>query len=592
MISSRRHAAPAVSLLALFLAAAPTWAQRGQPPAQRGGNPKQDTPYLLVPVLQSNDRALGVTAADEIRSRLQSEHSAQELYIVPKQSINATLEASGYKADSALNASDLMELGKQLRADYVLEGKVNKAGTGNAIHLETRLLTRSGQQTLAQPLPAIDGKDQGDGAKLIERAITEALKGMAGFKTCKNDFVAAKYDQAIKDAQAAIVAYPNNTLARMCLLTVYSQQKAAPDSIISVADAILQRDPSSLTALGYAADAYTAKGDTAKAIEYSLRIYRADPSNQNIAKSIVQQLATSGAPDKAVPIIDTLLAQNPGDPEMLRTKWHLLLRSAQSGNRAMWKAAIKAGEDLVKADTAAMDLDYFQRQIGAAQNDSDATKVQELAAKAVQKYPKEVRLHLLLGQNYLKAGQSQQALAEARKAMDADPKSTNAALLAMYAANSMNQPDTALAIAQKAIAGGASKDTLAQVLLANAAPAIQKAQNSKERADWDAALKASQTVDAVAPSPNSKFFIGLSAFSIAADALTNAQKIGSNAKATKAEKQQACDEIKVAEDNFATAQIAIPQGAAYDKNAAGQIMTGIQTYSGYIPQFRKALACK
>ncbi len=591
-MSLRRHAASAVSLLAL-LAAAPMSAQsRTAPPAQRGGVPKQDTPYILIPVLSSNDRLLGVTASDEIRSRFQSEHSAQELYVVTKQAINATLEASGYKADSALNASDLMELSKQLRGEYVIEGKINKSGAANAVRLEARILTKSGQQTLSQPLPPIDGKDVGDAAKQLEHSVTEALKGAPGYKACKNNYVAAKYDQAIKEAQASILAYPNTTLGRMCLLTVYGQQKAPPDSIIAVSEAILKLDPNSMIALTYATDAYKAKGDKDKSIEYSLKVYKADPSNQQIAKSIIDELANSGAPAVALPIIDTLLVQSPGDPEILHTKWLVLLRAADAGDRTMWKRAIEAGEEWAKADTAAVTMAYINRQIGAAQRDSNSAKVQELAAKGAQKFPKEISLHLLLAQIYLRAGQSQEALAASRRAMDVDPKNTTAALFAMTAANNMNQPDTAMAIAQKAIAGGASKDSLGQVLLANAIPAFQKAQNSKERADWEASLKAAQTVDGVAPSPQSKFFIAVSSFSIAADALTNAQKIQTKPKATKDEKAQACEEVKVAEDNFTTAQIAMPAGASVDKNAAGQIMQGIQTYSGYVPQFKKALACK
>jgi tetratricopeptide (TPR) repeat protein len=592
-MSLRRRAASAASLLAI-LVAAPVLAQPrpGQQPAQRGGVPKQDTPYILIPVLQSNDRLLAVTAADEIRSRFQGEHSAQELYVIPKNNINNTLEASGYKPDSALNAADLMELAKQLRGDYVLDGKVNKTGTGNAVRLETRILTRSGQQTLTQPLPSIDGKDIGDAAKQIEKAVSEALKGVPGYKQCRNDYMAQKYDAAIKDAQTSLVAYPSSTLARTCLLMIYSQQKPAPDSIIAVSEAILKYDPSSLLALGNAADAYMAKGDTVKGVEYTMRMWKADPTNQAIAKSIINVLGQSGSPEVAVPIIDTMLVQSPGDPEMLSTKWKILLKAASAGNPKLWKPAIAAGEELVKADTGAANLDYFRRQVGAAQNDNDAVKTQELAAKASQKFPKEISFKLLLAQLYLKGGQSQQAIAAARGAMDVDPKNTTAALLAMTAANNMNQPDTAMAIAQKAIAGGASKDSLGQMLLANAFPAFQKAQNSKERADWEAALKASQTVDAVAPSPQTKFFIGMSSFSIAADALTNVNKIANDKKATKDQKAQACEEVKVAEDNFTTAQIAMPAGASVDKNAAGQIMQGIQTYSGYVPQFKKALACK
>ena len=110
----------------VVLSGAPLLAQQrgNQEPPQRGGPPNPDTPQILVAVLQSPEKGLGVQAADEIRRRIQVEHSAKELYAVPKQAINNTLEASGYRADSALNASDLMELAKQVHGDYVLEGKI------------------------------------------------------------------------------------------------------------------------------------------------------------------------------------------------------------------------------------------------------------------------------------------------------------------------------------------------------------------------------------------------------------------------------------------------------------------------------------
>ena len=60
-------------------------------------------------------------------------------------------------------------------------------------------------------------------AKQIERAVNEALKGMPSYKSCRNDYMAAKYDAAVKDAQAAILAYPNSTLGRACLLIAVAQ---------------------------------------------------------------------------------------------------------------------------------------------------------------------------------------------------------------------------------------------------------------------------------------------------------------------------------------------------------------------------------
>ena len=66
---------------------------------------------------------------------------------------------------------------------------------------------------------------------------------------------------------------------------------------------------------------------------------------------------------------------------MLKQKWLLQLRAGQ------FKNAIATGEELIKVDTAAATLDFYNRQIGAAQSDSNAAKVQEWASKAAAEVP-------------------------------------------------------------------------------------------------------------------------------------------------------------------------------------------------------------
>jgi tetratricopeptide (TPR) repeat protein len=578
--STHRHAAAAAGFLALSLAGAPLLAQTRD--IQRGGPPNTDTPYILIGTFHSSDPKLAVDMSDEMRKRVQDEHSAKELYVIPKASINATLTASGYKPDSALSAGDLMELAKQLRGERVLDGTVTKTPTG--VHVDSRLLIRTAQQTFAQPLPPVDAKDPGDAAKAIDKALTAASKALPSYTACTNDLRAAKYDQAVTDARAGLTAYPQSTFARLCLLSAYTSGKTAPpDSIISAANAVLAVDSTSVLALSDAADAYKAKGDTAKSIDYMLRIYHADPTNTTIARQIVQGIAQTN-PEAAIPIIDQLLKDNPSDPEMLRTKWLLQLNAKQ------YKAAIASGEAYVRADTAAATVQYYQRQIGAAQSDSNAAMVQTLAAKAAQKFPNEPSFQLLLAQSYHKSGQLQQALEAARRAAQVDPKSTNAWLFVIVTQNELNQPDSAIATAQKAVASGANKDSLGTALLGSiAGPAMKKAQDSKARADWEAALKASQAVDAVAPSAQSKFYVGVAAYSVGADAVTNVQKLY---KGSKAEKAQACAEDKVAEDSFATAAIALPAGGSVSPETAGQIMNALGQYTTFVSQVKAALHCK
>jgi tetratricopeptide (TPR) repeat protein len=574
----------AAGIIALSALGAPLMAQpRSQEPAQRGGQPNADTPSILVTTFQSSDRQLGVQAGDELRRRLQVEHSAKELFVRVRSAINNTLEASGYRPDSALNPSDLMELARQLHDEYVIDGKAMKSGNG--VRFETRILRRDGQLTIAQPLPVADGRDVGDAAKLVEKAISDALKQMPSYRECLASLRAARYDEAASRARAGIASYPNAAWSRVCLLNAYSLNKATPpDSVIAVGNQILAVDPTSLLALSNLADAYNAKSDRDKAIEMNLRIYRLDPSNQAIAQSIVLALAQSGAPDKALPIIDSLLAGNPADPGMIKSKWQLQLRMGR------FKDAMATGEELVKVDTASATVDYYNRQIGAAQSDSNNAKIAEFAAKAGQKFPREISFPVIQGQAYRRMGQLQEAMQAAMRATVIDPKDARGWQLAIFTAIDLNQPDTVVSLAQRAISAGADRSQVAPYMLAPVSAAVRKAQTSQKRADWLDALKAAETVDGVAPQPETKFFIGVASYSIAADIVTSeVQPLTRSTKA--ADRTAACNGAKEAEGYLAKTSIAMPAGGKVDAAAAAQILGNVTNYNDFIGQVKKAF-CK
>ncbi|MEP6493050.1 MAG: hypothetical protein ABJF01_10265 [bacterium] len=580
MTSSHRGTAVVTALLALSLAGMPLLAQPRAPAPQRGGPPGPETPYIIIPTFQSTDRKFGTEAAEEVRHRMQGEHSAKELFVVLGTTIQANLVASGYPPDSALGVADVMVLSRQLHGEYVLDGKAVKSGGG--VRFDTRLLMSIGQNMLVQPLPPADGKDVGDAARLVDHSISDALKGMPMFRKCIADLRATKPDDAIISARAGLAAYPNSALSRVCLLNAYTNKKAPPDTIISVATQILAADPTSMLALTNLVDAYDAKNDTDKATDATFRIYRLDPSNKANAGSLINRLA-KGEPLKALAILDSLIVNNPGDPELLRNKWLLQLKAGQ------FKKAIATGEELVKADTAAATLDFYQRQIGAAQSDSNAAKVQELAAKAAQRFPKS-SFSLLVAQSYYKSGQLQQALDAARRVAAADPKSLDAWKFIVATLSDMHQPDSALAAGQQAIAAGVPKDSVGDLLLGRiAGPAIKAAQTSKTRADWEAALKAAQAIDAIAPTAQSSFYVGVAAFQLASDILTDVQPLTKSKK--KEDQAQACTMAKQGEDLLATTSIAMPKGASVDKDTAGKILGAVGQYSDFVAQVKKAF-CK
>jgi tetratricopeptide (TPR) repeat protein len=126
--------------------------------------------------------------------------------------------------------------------------------------------------------------------------------------------------------------------------------------------------------------------------------------------------------------------------------------------------------------------------------------------------------------------------------------------------------------------------------LAPVGASVKKAQDSKERADWEAALKSAQSADAIAGSQGTKFYIGLSSFQVGLDAINNAQKLSK--EKGKDAKEKACAETKIAEEMTALTAMSMPAGGAYNKEAAGQILTALNQIQEAIPQFKKALCGK
>ncbi len=551
--------------------------------AQQGA----DVPRILVATFQSTDQHAGVEAGDAVRQRVTQEVPQRELWVISKNDINNTLEASGYKPDSALSANDLKELAKLLRADEILDGTVTK--TGNGIQVQPRLMLAR-DVSLVQPLPPVQARDAGDAAKQIERELSDARKQIEANTKCTNDLRAAKYQEAIVDARNGIRAYPQATLARLCLMSAYTYMKtgadtaaktaadsarvrALSDSVLSVANDIHRIDPTSRLALTNAIDAYRQKGDTTNLIKASLALAKADPSNANLMQSVVNILGQMNKPDVALPIINQILQDNPGDPQFLRTRWLLLLSAGK------YKDALAAGDEYVKADSAAANADFYTRQIAAASADSQPQLAAQIAARAVQKFPKDASLGMLYAQTLHKAGQTQQALDAAKRAVAADPKVENGWLYVIVTEAELNQPDSALATARQAIAAGADKSQIAQALVSPMGAITKNAQTTPSRAAWESAYKFAAAVDSIAPSPNSKYFVGVSAFQAGLDALQNINKTKS------------CADAQYADTMWSNAQIAMPAGAQVDKSTAGTILGAIQQYSPAIAQAKKAF-CK
>jgi hypothetical protein len=122
--------------------------------AQSTRTPDPNAPRMMVATLKGTEKNLGVQAADAIRSRLNQDIPYKQLWVIPKNDINATLEASGFSTTEALAPHDAKALANLLRADEYVAGNVTK--NGSTFKVEGQLVLAR-DNTLIQPIPAVEG---------------------------------------------------------------------------------------------------------------------------------------------------------------------------------------------------------------------------------------------------------------------------------------------------------------------------------------------------------------------------------------------------------------------------------------------------
>ena len=521
--------------------------------------PPQPAARLMVATFASADKNVGVDVAEAIRQRVSKEFDIKDLYVVPKQDVNQTLTASGYSTTEALAPNDAKALASLLRADEYIDGTVTKTPTG--IKVDARLVLAR-DNTLQQPLPPVDAPNAGAAAAGVSRAYKAARPQLTYERNCFNAFRDGKYSDAETLARAGLTKVPNGTIVGVCLGNALSAQKKT-DSVWAVAQRVLAADPRNINALRWAADIAQDRRDP-KAIDYLTQLLAADPTNVKLAVQVANDIAKSGQAGRAVPIIMEAVRNNPGDAPLLRTAWLVLLAAKD------FPQAITVGTELIRADTTAADTTYFIRTAAAHTALSHFPDAAQTLSKGLAKFPGNATMYIIQSQAYSKAGQNAQALAAAQRAVQLNPKVEGgyAQLALLY--GTMNQPDSAFSIVQRAMTSGADKAMLAQVMLKQGSDAYKAGNASKNRADLQRAVKYLALSNQLAPSPDAQFLMGASAFLVGQNAVNEAQDTKS------------CATARLAKESFATAQENVPAGLQGYPDAAKQLLNAI-------PQFTPAV---
>jgi tetratricopeptide (TPR) repeat protein len=528
----------------------------------------------MIPTLQSTDKDLGVQAAEAIRNQLQRQTNLRDVVVVPKADINNALINSGYSATEALAPGDAKALATLVRAPQYVEGTVSKTPTGYKI--DSRLVI-SRDMTRAQVLPSAQGAKLDDAASQVARSIQDARRQLSGEETCHNAVAQSQYQAGVAAARAAMAGSASANIAAACLVDAYAGLKM-DDSVIAVAERIRASDPRNITALRRIITTYRsridstrpgtdparARSDTTKLLEALGALAASDPTNIKQVQDVIAEYARLGRANDAVPLVRDLVQNNPGDPNLLNLAWLVYL------NAKDFNDAITTGTEMVRVDTAAATADYYSRLAGAYSAIGQPQKAAETLARGAAKFPGNPNLALYSAQAIYKSGQLLQALEASKRFVAGNPKNGSGYFLLATVQDSLHQYDDLANTLQNAKTNGIDPSTLSQLALKQGSDAYKAGQGSKNRADFQRAIKFLQLSDQLQSSADAKFLLGASAFSLGQSATIEANE------------KRSCDLARTARDAFNLAQMNLPAGGQKYPNEAAQLLTAI-------PQFTPAV---
>ncbi len=535
--------------------------------------PDPNATRVLVAVFRSSEKGLGVQAADAVRSRVNTEFPFKQVYVLPKNDINATLEASGFSITDALEPHDQRALATLLRADEYVTGSATK--TADGVKVDAALVLAR-DNALVQPVGSYDAKNLGQAAGLIAKELKEARKQIAAERKCVNLAREQKYAEAIEAAKEGIVAYPRATLVRICHANVLVAQKAPAAEQLAVAREIVDIDPRSRPGLAILAQSYRELNQQDSAVVMLTRLLATDPRNPRLQRDVVEALAALANPRIARPVIDTAVTLNPGDPDLLRLRWLILLSTRD------FKEAFAQGEELVKLDTAFADTTYFIRTAAAYAADSNFAKAAETSAQGLAKFPGHPGLTFSQIVALRQAGKPQESLEALGKATAAKIPVENGSFLRVSLLKDLGRSAEIVSVARELIAGGDTSSTLRQMVLGVGNEQRTAAAKSNSADDYKLAigtLKYADSVTTGASKAQAQFLLGVTYVTFGQLKLSEAQTA------------KACAPAKEAKDMFIEAQIMLPKGGSFAPDAMRAAMSGVMQLDPAADQMIKAF-CK
>lgn len=511
-------------------------------PVLSAGAQQQFTRQLiLIPPFEGEPR-LGNSAGDALRGRVQRFYNRRDAQVISEYEMMQVLERSGI-VDESIDPAHIRTLARHLRADEIVYGSAARAQ--GMVRLWGRLvLTRDAK--LWQPIPEARAPSLDSASTLMAKTIEGLRRQLNPLRHCENHLREGRGEQAIAAARDGMRASPEGTLVRTCLVNAMIATGAPSNEVMREATSILALHSTSYWGLDAAARAGDAMGSRDSAAMFWLRLASTDTSDIVLAKRVLRALLAGNNAKAAQPLATSLTLGRPDDQELWRLRWQ-----AEYTVRA-WKDAAVTGERLHASDSLMQsDSTFYLRLATAHRSNDDAVRAVAVAAEGVTKFPRDARLyllyseliqadgrvtvqrglerfpdvaelHMLQAQELRRAGKTNEAVEPLRRAMQLDPKLGQGYLVMAQAQLDVGNLDSTYVYTRRALEAGDDRATVAQFALARGNAIYRAANGTKQRSDYQLALRFIWLADSVAGTPESHFLTGAAALAIAQSAATEA----------------------------------------------------------------------
>jgi tetratricopeptide (TPR) repeat protein len=390
---------------------------------------------------------------------------------------------------------------------------------------------------------------------------------------------------------------PRGAFIRACEVGALLSTGSPAGHVLAAAESLLAIDSTSREGLDGAGRALNALGRRDAAAAMWLRLAATDSESIDLALRAAGGLLEGGNAARALPLLKSAIVLHPEEVTFVRLEWQAAFAAKE------WALAAEVGDSLLAHDaTSEADTTFRARHIAAHREAGHVMRAMELAARGVQRFPKDATIYLLYAQlveqerdsvvprglaafpksaemhalaaNELKTrGKTEEALAAMQQAVALDSTLPQGVLAIAQAEFDLGRPDSAYVSLTRALRRGEDTAAVAQFALAKGNVLLRAAGQTQVRDDFQRALRFFALADSARPTPQSKFLLGTAALNVSKAALTEAPKL--------ADKPASCALARLGGETLAAARSGLDAGQMVAPDVAKQYLD----YAGQLAPF-------